>query len=260
MPKAEPRPLAGVNVLVTRPEPQARGLCALIEAAGGLPVRFPVLEILPSAKTREAAELFQRMDRIDWLIFVSANAVRHAMQLLADKPLTERVRVAAIGQATAIALAAAGIRIDLVPKQQFNSEALLAMPEIGNLDGQTIVIVRGEGGRELLGEVLSARGAKVFYAEVYRRALPTANVAALLARWHQGGIQTVTITSGEALVNLAFLLGEKGTNLLQTTPLVVISPRLEEMALALGCRQVTVAQGASDDAVLEAVQRIARKR
>jgi uroporphyrinogen-III synthase len=252
--------LTGTTVLITRPEHQAHKLCAMLEAAGGTPVCFPALEILPSEKIREAAELLGELDRFDWLIFISANAVRYAAELLARQPLPEPVRVAAIGQATTAALAAAGIRIDLVPSERFNSEALLSMPEMRNLDRQKIVIVRGEGGREVLRDALRARGAEVRYAEVYRRALPTADTSALLSCWRRGGIGIVTVTSGEALENLARLLGENGIDLLRTTPLIIISPRLEQQAHRLGCRRVIVARAPTDEAVLEAVHRIAQKK
>ena len=115
-------------------------------------------------------------DRYDLVIFVSANAVRFGADMLDQR---RDLKVAAVGQATAAALNAAGYRVSLMPSEGADSEALLAMPQLAHMAGQRVLIVRGTGGRELLSEVLTARGAQVQYAEVYTReaGLPLAGTA-----------------------------------------------------------------------------------
>lgn len=246
------RPLTGLGVLVTRPVGQAEGLCRLVEAAGGTPVRLPLLEIIPEQPI--GAQWRECLDETDWMIFVSVNAVRCGLSLLEERPPTaRRPRIAAIGRATAAELVKRGVAVDLTPEQQFNSEMLLATSDLAEVAGQRFLIVRGFGGREMLAETLRARGAEVTYAEVYRRILPETDIAAVLEQWRAGDIDVVTITSGDALVNLATLLDGKGMDLLAKTPMVVISRRLEKQARELGCIRVMTAANAGDQAIVDSI-------
>jgi uroporphyrinogen-III synthase len=251
--------LRGWNVVVTRPLEQSEGLCALIEAAGGHPLRFPLLAIEPCVDQQRVAGMLQHPEAWDWLIFVSANAVRYAAVLGCRWPvLPTRTLVAAVGRGTADALLACGATVDLQPKAQFNSEALLDAPPFGRVAGQRILIVRGCGGRELLAETLRARGATVDYAEVYRRVPVLAETSSLLRAWREGGVDAVTLTSGEGLHHLAGLLGAPNADLLAKTPLAVMGGRIAAMARDLGCQRLAVATEASDQGLCDALIRLAQ--
>ncbi|MCW8975547.1 MAG: uroporphyrinogen-III synthase, partial [Sedimenticola sp.] len=113
-------------------------------------------------------------------------------------------------------------------------------------------ILRGNGGRELLGEELSKRGAVVDYAEVYQRACPTTASDNLIHRWVDD-VDVVTATSNILLDNLFAMLGEAGQPLLQQTPLVVVSDRMRQHARELGCTQVILAPGADEQDLLQAI-------
>jgi uroporphyrinogen-III synthase len=115
--------------------------------------------------------------------------------------------------------------------------------------GRHIVIVRGNGGRELIRETLEERGARVEYVEVYRRQIPNRNPANLIANWEQM-VEAVTITSGQILENLFTLLSEEGGEALKSTPMVVVSERIAEQAAALGCQIVYLADSAMDKDLL----------
>ena len=154
-----------------------------------------------------------------------------------------------MGRGTAKRLAEAGCTVDIVPQGRFDSEALLATRDLQQVAGQRILIVRGDGGRPLLGNTLESRGANVEYAEVYRRLCPNTDTTPLLARWRED-VQIVTATSNEILNNLWAMLGKEGRALLLTTPLVVISERMRSHAAALGFRQVILADGADDRSML----------
>jgi len=249
--------LGGLGVLVTRPGHQAQGLCRQIEAHGGRAWPFPTLVIAPTADPAPARALLART--WDLTVYTSVNAVQFAARLtapaLSGGSLARAGRVAAIGTATAQALAALGQAPDLVPERQ-DSEGLLALPMLAQPTGQRVLIVRGEGGRTLLGETLTERGAQVSVAEVYRRGLPEVDAAPLLARW-DWDVQVVTVTSGEILDNLVRLLGAAGHSRLRATPLVVISERLKEKAAALGVLQIICAAGADDAALLAAMYGLA---
>ncbi|CAL1241544.1 uroporphyrinogen-III synthase [Candidatus Methylocalor cossyra] len=256
MADAADRSLAGISVLVTRPAEQADGLCALIEAAGGRARRLPLLAIAPTGNAAAQAALSQP-EQWDWVIFLSANAVRWAPAI--DRwPRRPRPRLAAIGAATAAALRAAGLPVDLIPEPQFNTESLLANPALRQVAGARILIVRGVGGRELLAEVLGQRGAEIAYAEVYRRIRPTVDAAALIELWRGGGVDAVVATSGETLQHLMELLGPVGAEFADRTPLVVIGTRLAELARRHGWRRVLVAEPASDRGIADALRHCRR--
>jgi uroporphyrinogen-III synthase len=245
--------LGGLGVLVTRPAHQADALCELIEQAHGRPIRFPTLEILPAADPAAARAALR--GPCDLLVFVSANAVEHAYPLLPDD-LPADLPIAAVGAATAQRLVECGLEPTLVPAHRFDSEGLLALPALQDLHGRTVVIVRGNEGRTTLGETLSARGATVVYAEVYRRSRPQRDPRNLLQGWDRM-VDVVTVSSVAGLDNLFRMLGDPGTALLQRTPLVVVSPRLADRARAHGCHKVHVAASALDQAVLDSLCRLA---
>lgn len=249
---AIPCDLRGCGVLVTRPAGQAETLCDLIQSAGGRPIPFPTLEIVPVAEPDRARRLL--LQSWDLLVFVSRNAVELALDLVRDIPQAgtwpEARMLAAVGGSTAALLEAAGRAPNLVPTERFDSETLLALPGLADMAGQRVLIVRGEGGRAHLGEVLRERGAEVHYAEVYRRVCPQVDPRGLIRRWHSE-VQALTATSDEVLLNLQRILGPEGLPLAVATPLVVISQRTAETARGIGYRTVRVAQRAEDRAILE---------
>ncbi len=137
----------------------------------------------------------------------------------------------------------------LQPEAGFTSEALLTLPRFQQVAGQAIVIVRGEGGRELLAETLTRRGARVVHTEVYRRERPMADATALLERWARGEIDAVIVTSTETLLNLFDMLGIDGQDYLRKRPMIAASARIRAHRRNLGCHQLQLAREASNDAI-----------
>jgi uroporphyrinogen-III synthase len=239
IPKVMP-PLAELTVLVTRPASQAASLCEQIQRHGGTAIAFPSVEIEGLAATAASGH--------DLVVFVSVNAVAHGVHLIEKGPTT---RVAAIGRATAAALAQTSLPADIVPEAGFNSEALLAHPDLTLASGARVLIVRGAGGRELLHESFAARGLMVETREVYQRVRPMIGDAirdALEQRWAAEGIDVVTATSIETLHNLMALLSERGRELLRETTLLVASRRIAEAATAAGLNGPTIVANGADDA------------
>ena len=242
-------PLTDLTVLVTRPAVQCAALCAEIERYGGSAIAFPAVEIEPVAVQAKVAS-----EDYDLVVFVSVNAVEHGAR---DVTRSARTRVAAIGRATAAALAAAELAADIVPEAGFTSEALLAHPQLQLTSGARVLIVRGEGGRELLKETFAAHGMSVETREVYRRVRPSVDAARLAeveARWSDEGIDVVTATSIETLENLQALLTERGQQLLSSTALLVPSRRIVAAAVSAGLRgEAIVAAGADDASMIGAL-------
>jgi uroporphyrinogen-III synthase len=225
-------------------------LCAQIEGQGGSAIAFPAVEIEPVAVQAAAVAAAD----YDLVVFVSVNAVEHGAQQVIK---SARTRIAAIGRATAAALAAAELAADIVPEAGFNSEALLAHPELQLTSGARVLIVRGEGGRELLRDTFAEHGMVVETREVYRRVRPNvdaAKVAEVEARWSDEGIDVVTATSIETLQNLQALLTEHGRQLLSGTALLVPSRRIVAAAVSAGLRgEAIVAAGADDASMIGAL-------
>lgn len=234
-------PLNGMGVVVTRPAHQTRQLAQLISSAGGEAILFPVLEILDAADLRPLQALIARLDEFDVAIFISPNAVSKALNLIrAQRQLPQNLLIAAIGKGSRKELENCGIANIIAPEKQFDSEGLLALPQFQDMRGKRVVIFRGEGGREMLGDTLIARGAELEYAECYRRCKPAIDTAPLLHRWARGEVHAVTATSGESLHNLFDLLGKLGQQWLKKTPLFVPHERIAQIARGMGLEQVIV--------------------
>jgi uroporphyrinogen-III synthase len=246
-------PLARRRILVTRPEPEATAFARLISAAGGEALRAPVLEIRELADLGPFHAVADRLESFDLAIFVSRNAVRRALALLEQrgKAWPARLRAAAIGQGSRAELEAHGFAGVIAPTEGFDSEALLALPALASIAGKRIVIFRGESGRKFLGESLAARGAQVEHAPCYRRAAPEAG-ARLRAAWAGGPVDAVTVSSAEALANLARMLQEVGLPRLGDIPLFVPHARVAASAPAAGARRAIVA-GPGDAEMLAAL-------
>jgi uroporphyrinogen-III synthase len=200
------RTLQGIGVLVTRPAQQAGALCRLFEAEGAAVQRLPAIDIEPVAAPDALADRFGPLDAYQFVVFVSANAVRFGAYLL---PPGTDLPLAAVGPATARALTDTGRRVTVVPEGGFDSESLLAHPAFDALQGRRVLLVRGVGGRDLLAAELERRGAAVEVAEVYRRrrARPDAAALACLERqFASGALTVITATSleiGESLLAMA---------------------------------------------------------
>lgn len=246
-------PLRGSGVLVTRSAHQARQLARLITAAGGEPILFPALEILDSADPGALNALIARLDDFDLAIFISPNAVSRGMALIrAQRELPPHLAVAAIGSGSRKALEQWKVERVVTPQHRFDSEGLLELPEFQDMRGKRVVIFRGEGGREILGDTLVARGAMVEYAECYRRARPIVDPSPLLQRWARGEVRAVTVTSGESLRNLFDMLGSTGQAWLRKTPLVAPHERIGASAHDMGVERVWIT-AAGDEALVKGV-------
>lgn len=242
--------LSGLGVLVTRPEPQAAPLALRLESEGARVFRLPAMDFEPHGDRPALRAALGPLDRFRWVIFVSANAVKFGAFLLDG---ARGARLAAVGPATAAALERAGQRVSLVPAGGFDSEALLATPELNDVANCRVLIVRGDGGRELLGEELVRRGADVAYAEVYARRcarpIPGA-VQAVEDAWTAGQIDVVTATSAELLRCLVELLTPTGRTLLRGSVVLAGGPRIAAAAREIGLDGEIVVARAPDDAGL----------
>jgi uroporphyrinogen-III synthase len=245
-------PLAGVHIAVTRPPGQATKLNAAITAAGGQVISFPLLDIASLPDLTAFHTAITPLSQFDWAIFISSNAVQFGMPLLQQASLPAALKFAAIGPTTASALHGFGIAQVLTPSDRFDSESLLALPELQQMQGRRVLIVRGVGGREVLAETLKQRGAEVVFGECYRRINPQADADVLAQAYATGQLQSIIITSSEALRFLLDLAGHSGW--LKAVPLFVNHDRIAEQAAAHGLSVASAGQP-GDEAMLQLLTR-----
>ncbi len=169
--------LLGLRVLICRPERQARGLQSCLQELGAEVDLLPCLEVVPVVQSQLVKEQFVDLDRFQKVIFISQNAAKYGLDWIDQywPQLPEGIDWYAIGGKTAAVLAKQLTAFGIAIRQPFNaadSEALLELASLQQVAGQKILIVRGEGGREYLPQVLTTRGAQISFAEVYTRICP----------------------------------------------------------------------------------------
>jgi uroporphyrinogen-III synthase len=216
------RPLEGLGVVITRPREPAEDAARVLEREGARAFVFPTLAIEDAPPGPELEAAIESLPRASLAIFVSANAVEKGLAAVrARREWPPGVEVAAVGEATAQALRNSGFAHVISPRERHDSEALLQAPRLLAVEGQNIIVFRGEGGRELLKQALEARGARVSYAQCYRRVRPAADSAALLHAWDRGEVHAVSALSAETLENFVALLGAEADRRLSSVVLVV---------------------------------------
>ena len=241
--------LKGTRVLVIRPRRQPDSFCKLLQASGAEVEQTPVLSIQPAANQQGIKDLIIDFDNTDIAIFVSVNAARIATQWLDSywPMLPVGVDYFAVGKGTAAVLNEAGI--EAVSAQQQNSEGLLELPQLQQVEGKRVTIFRGVGGRELLSEQLTHRGARVQYCELYHRQPEPEQIA--LARNQLASVQVLVAHSGELLQALGSAEHIQQTDL----QLVVPGQRVAAIAAELGYCNISVAENAGPEAMLSALQK-----
>ncbi len=241
-------PLAGLGILVTRPDPEGTSLAARLAADGASVWSLPAVDIQAREPDGAALEAAHEALNTALFVFVSRNAVRFGIEALGAAP----ERCLAVGPSTARELEQAGASL-LDRSGGFDSEALLALDVLAAPVTDRVFIVRGQGGRPLLGETLAARGADVTYLEVYGRAVPDPDptlLAEVLGAWRHGGIDVYTATSVDIFTRLQDLLGSEHEQLLSGTSLVTASERVIKRAAEGGHRAERLLAAAPDDASL----------
>lgn len=246
-----------IGVLVTRPENQNRHFIKLIEAAGYKAIAFPTLEIRPVGDNTALTRIINEFDQCSMIIFISPNAVEFAVNEIHKQinKIPEHIKLACIGAGSAKVLNASGYNNIITPTENYNSESLLALPELQQVAGCNIVIFRGNGGRDLLRQTLIERKADVVYGECYRRAKPDTDNTTLVRALDARAIDIITATSAETIRNLCEMAGNKALPKLKEIPVVVASRRIAEACRQLGfSNDVMVSINASDNAMIDNIR------
>ena len=236
--------------LVVRPAAQANQLVQMLRQLGHAPLCCPLLETRPGCDLPHLGDMLREADLV---IAVSMHAVHFAHHFLLQTGQTwPHIDYFAVGQASADAFAEAGIQA-LCPADP-RSEGLLALPALQRVSGRRVLILRGNDGRDLIARTLASRGALVHYCATYERHYPDLDGDALIRHWQAAGLDSLLITSGELLQRLLALVPGPQHPWLYDRLLVVPSPRVAEMAEGAGFTRIVIAQGASNQALVAALE------
>jgi uroporphyrinogen-III synthase len=216
------------RVLITRSAHQSSALAEELRALGAEPVMVPAIELTEPTSFAVLDDAVARLEVFHWVLFTSANAVE-AFAKRAGVRLNSVQKVAAIGPATARAVEAAGLRVDLMPVQAVAESLVEALqPFLYQEDGSAtrFLLVRAEVAREYLPDALRERGAVVTIAPAYRNVIPEESVLAIQELFHSRETwpDAITFTSSSSATNLLVLLEVTGLELPAEVLRVSIGP------------------------------------
>lgn len=245
-----------MTILVTRPSPAADELVSRLRTRGQVAWAFPLIEFTPGTQLDTLPRRLRSLAAGDLVFILSQHAIHYAQPALSATGTTwpANLNYYAIGRTTALALHAVSGHNVVWPHEQEISEVLIQLPALQAVVGKRALILRGNGGRELLAETLLARGAQVEFIECYQRCEKPYHGAEEGRRWRNCGIDTLVVTSGEMLQQLYQLFPDVDRDeWLLHCRLVVVSERLATLARELGWANICVAGGADNDALLRAL-------
>jgi uroporphyrinogen-III synthase len=242
------------RLLLTRPAEDCAALAETLAAQGVFSSCLPLLEIAPLPVSEKIRRAITQLPSCSAVIVVSKPAARIALDLL-DGASALTMPWFSVGAATAQILLDHGLDANF-PADGDDSEALLQLPRLREAisqPGAQVLILRGEGGRELLAERLRERGASVEYLELYRRDLPAYAPDELPRRIAAERLNGLVVSSGQGFEHLRQMAGDAWPTI-APLPLFVPSPRVAELARAAGARTVVDCRGASAAALLTALR------
>lgn len=249
------QPLAGIGVLVTRAKAQAGSLQTQISALGGAVWELPVIATADPLDWAPLDDALTHLDRYGWLVVTSANGAQQVARRLQHLGIaTPRVRIAAVGSATAQALEQARLQVDLLPST-FRG-ASLAEALAGHLrPGERILFARADIADPAPANKLRALGYAVDDLVAYRTVLQAPDATAVLQALAAGRIQYVTLTSSSTVGGVVNALGGRAP--LAHVRVAVIGPETAAAAVAAG---LTVHVQAAQATIASLVQALVADR
>lgn len=249
------------HVFISRPRQQAEELASMVKTLHLHPVVQPAFHYFPLDARSSQAEIFDEMDRAgagSLLIFTSPRSVTHGLSQLPAN-LTWNARVAAIGPATARALADAGVRVGITPVRGYTSEALLetlSSEDPARIAGGAFAfIVAAAGGRQKLLESLEQGGWRARLLKVYRPEPAELDKTALEKLKEASGVLSIW-TSANAMKALSQRLPPAAWFQLCQGDWLVISDRLKRLARAYGPERIHLAAGPGNADLLAAIRNL----
>jgi uroporphyrinogen III methyltransferase/synthase len=261
----ESKPLFGWKVLVPRTKDQAGPMSERLVSYGAVPVEVPTIAVEPP-RTPQAVDRAIRglvQGRYAWVALTSVNAVKAIREKIEELGLDARalagVKVACVGEQTAAAMIAWGIRPDLLPSAEQSSEGLLAEwpeydPTYDALD--RVLLPRADIATETLAAGLLERGWQIDDVTAYRTVRAAPPAAETREAIKAGGFDAVVFTSSSTVRNLVGIAGKPHSSSI----IAVIGPQTAKAAAELGLRVDVTASSASATVLADALATFGRER
>ncbi len=206
----EMKPLFGRGIVITRPEAQAEELSELLRRKGARVIPFPVIRIAPPETWGELDRAIDLLESYGWIIFTSANGVAFFFRRLRERGRDIRdlkgIRIATIGPATASAVEALGIRVDLVP-EAFVSEGVVKAFAGMDLRGSRVLLPRAQEARDVIPDGLAKMGATCDIATTYRTIRSDRTASELTPLFDDEKVDVITFTSPSTVANFLRIMG-----------------------------------------------------
>ncbi|MGP1929660.1 MAG: uroporphyrinogen-III synthase [Arsenophonus sp. ER-BJ3-MAG3] len=244
-----------MSILITRPNPNGKKLVQHIRSLGKIAFHAPLIKIIPSNELHLFPTKLAKLDNGDRVFFLSQNAVLYAnlALYLKKQKWPDILFYYAIGNSTASVFhQLTNLPIQLSKKGE-TSETLLELPDLQSLLGKKSLLLRGNGGRELLFSVLKSRGSHIDYCECYQRQPIKYNPQTFQLQWKKKKIKTIIITSSEMLYLLFNLITDDFKPWLLSRHLIIVSERIAYIAYQLGWKSIQVVKGANNHALIQAL-------
>ena len=241
-----------MTTLIVRPATEANALVDLLKEVGIPAIAQPLMKQVPSETVSKLPHCFALLSKNDFLIAVSTAAIEMAHNYLKEYGLfwPTEVGYLAVGMKTAQKWQALVNQTVQYPTHHADSEGLLNLPCLQDIQHRRIVILRGNGGREHLYQALEARGATVQYCETYQRQWLTLSGHTLIQTWQTQNVTQIVITSGEQIVHLCQLVPINDRPWLWARQLFVPSQRLNDLASTLGFTDIHTVGSANNLAIV----------
>ena len=246
-------PLRGQRIIVTRAAAQAAELTEKLHELGAESVELPVIELAPLADYSELDARIDQLERYNWIVFTSVNAVEYFLARLRVCDCDARAiqgRICAIGPATAAALQSASLMPDLVPEENVSEGVADAFRQF-DMKGARVLLPRAASAREVIPEALAELGASVDIADAYRNIIP-AESEARVRSWRESGAGAdwIIFTSGSTVKNWLALAGRESV---RGVKVVSIGPATSEVIRKHGLEVTLEADPHTIDGILAAI-------
>ncbi len=241
-----------MNFIIARPFDKALKTQALFAKNGLQSTILPAIEIERVIDDAHLQTLNKASPNI--IIVTSSYAADWLNEQVSKQALTfdiNQLFIACVGTKTAKTLSLFLQKERILCAEQENSEGLLKLPCFSNIEGVSIVLLKGKGGRQLIIDTLTKNKATLAVIDVYQR---TKNMQAIQSfTFEQSTIQCMIATSVEIVTAL---LEHSNKNNLLNMQWIVASERIKDYAFQSGILNIVVSQGASDQALLRSAQKI----
>jgi len=210
-PKVQPttQMLTGKTVLVTRAAGQSSQFSELLQQQGANVIEMPALVIGPPSSWEALDNAIAHLSDFDWLILTSSNGIDYFFERLLAQGKDARalggVKIAVVGKKTATSLKARGLQPDFIPPDFVADSLIEHFPE--RLEGKKLLFPRVEtGGREVLVQEMTAKGAVVTEVATYQSGCPAQIAPAALDALHKQRVDVITFASSKTVKYFCQLL------------------------------------------------------